>query len=92
MSNDVYLWRRLKIYFDKGKEEPKKMTNTNLLKEHINNSGYKRSYIAARLGITTYSLSMKINNESEFKASEMTALSNLLKIDARTRDAIFFAQ
>lgn len=67
------------------------MTNTSLLKEYIEKSGYKRAFIAARLGITAYSLAMKVNNESEFKASEMTAISELLKIDTKTRDAIFFA-
>lgn len=67
------------------------MTNTSLLKDYIEKSGYKRSFIAAKLGITAYSLAMKVNNESEFKASEMTAISDLLKIDAKTRDAIFFA-
>lgn len=68
------------------------MTNTSLLKEYIDNSGYKRSYIASKLGITAYSLAMKINNESEFKASEMTAISELLNIDTTARDAIFFAK
>lgn len=67
------------------------MTNTSLLKDYIEKSGYKRSFIAAKLGITSYSLAMKVNNESEFKASEMTAISDLLKIDSKTRDAIFFA-
>lgn len=67
------------------------MTNTSLLKDYIEKSGYKRTFIASRLGITAYSLAMKVNNESEFKASEMTAISELLKIDAKTRDAIFFA-
>lgn len=68
------------------------MTNTSLLEKYINESGYKRSYIAEQIGITAYALALKINNKSEFKASEMTIISDLLKIDAKTRDAIFFAR
>lgn len=66
------------------------MTNTALLEQYIKASGYKKSYIAMQLGITPYALAMKINNESEFKASEMTTIGKLLNIDAATRDAIFF--
>lgn len=68
------------------------MTNTSLLEQYIEKSGYKKSYIAAQLGITAYGLALKINNKSEFKASEMTILCKLLKISARDKAAIFFAK
>jgi hypothetical protein len=67
------------------------MTNTALLEKYIEDSGYKKSFIANQIGITPYALAMKINNKSEFKGNEMTIISKLLKIDAETRDAIFFA-
>ena len=68
------------------------MTNTSLLEQYIEKSGYKKSFIAGQLGITAYGLTLKINNKSEFKASEMTILCKLLKINARDKEAIFFAK
>ena len=68
------------------------MTNTSLLEHYIEKSGYKKSFIAAQLGITAYGFTLKINNKSEFKASEMTILCKLLKISAKDKNAIFFAK
>ena len=68
------------------------MTNTSLLMQYIEKSGYKMSFIAKQLGLTAYGFSLKVNNKSEFKASEMTTLSKLLKISAREKEAIFFAK
>lgn len=68
------------------------MTNTSLLMQYIEKSGYKMSFIAKQLGLTAYGFSLKVNNKSEFKASEMTILGKLLKISAKDRDAIFFAK
>lgn len=68
------------------------MTNTTLLEEYIKKSGYKRSFIANQLGLTAYGFSLKVKNKSEFKAKEIAVLCNLLKINAREKEAIFFAQ
>ena len=68
------------------------MTNTPLLEDYIDRSGYKRSYIAKRLGVSSYTLAMKINNESEFKASEIDSMCEILSIDMDQRMAIFFAK
>lgn len=68
------------------------MTNTILLEDYIEKSGYKKSFIAQQIGISAYTLALKINNESEFKASEMTVLCKLLGIKAKDKEAIFFAQ
>lgn len=68
------------------------MTNTPLLEKYIEKSGYKRSYIANVLGINSYTLSMKINNSSEFRASEIETLCELLNIDMENRMSIFFAK
>lgn len=68
------------------------MTNTPLMEKRINESGYKRSYIAKCLDITPYALAMKINNKSEFKQSEIDILCELLGVDVDERMAIFFAK
>ena len=68
------------------------MTNTNLLEKYIEKSGYKRSFIAKKLGITTYGLQKKVTNVNEFKASEIDTLCTLLNIDVAERMAIFFAK
>lgn len=70
------------------------MTNTQLLVDLITESGYKRSYIAKAIGLNSaYSLARKINNESEFKASEINALCELLNISSlEKRQEIFFCK
>lgn len=68
------------------------MTNTQLLVEAIEKSGYKRSYIAKAIGLSRYSLALKIENKNEFKASEINALCEVLNITSlEERQAIFFA-
>ncbi len=68
------------------------MTNTKLLEKAIADSGYKKSYIAKRIGISAYALALKIRNENEFKVSEVRKLCDLLKIEsAEEVDRIFFA-
>lgn len=68
------------------------MTNTSLLEEYIKQSGYRKSYIASYLGITAYAFALKCNNKSEFKATEIDMLCELLKIGVRDRMSIFFAK
>lgn len=68
------------------------MTDTNLLRAKINLSGYKLKWIAERCGITYAGLLKKINNETEFKASEMYVLKDLLNIDSNEFESIFFAK
>ena len=67
------------------------MTNTSLLEQYIEKSGYKKAFIAEQLGLTAYGFMLKVNNKSEFKASEMQILCQLLKISAKDKEAIFFA-
>ena len=66
------------------------MTNTALLREKIDESGYKLRFIAKQIGITYQGFLKKINNESEFKASEIKGLQDLLNLTDETRDKIFF--
>lgn len=68
------------------------MTNTKALRDKIDESGYKLRYIAQQLGITYQGFLKKINNETEFKASEIQILFELLPMTETERDAIFFTQ
>lgn len=68
------------------------MTNSEALREKIDESGYKRSYIADRLGISRESLNQKVSGRREFKASEISQLCEILGIsDLHTKEHIFFA-
>lgn len=70
------------------------MTHTEKLNERIEASGLKKSYIAKVLGFESVTtLSHKIANRREFKASEIDALCTLLGIESlEEKEAIFFAQ
>ena len=68
------------------------MTNTSLLEDYIEKSGYKKSYIAKALGITRSGLFLKCTNKNEFKASEIEILCELLNIGIADRIEIFFAK
>ena len=67
------------------------MTNTTLLRQFINDSGKKMSYLANKLGISRYALLKKISNQNEFKGSEIVILKNELGLTNEQRDSIFFA-
>ena len=67
------------------------MTNTRVLRQHVESSGLKYKFLAANLGITPYGLQLKINNHNEFKASEIAALCQILSLTNDERDCIFFA-
>lgn len=70
------------------------MTNTKLLEEKIKDSGYKKSYIAKAIGLkSAFGLAKKIKNETEFKASEINRLCEILKIETlEEKNDIFFAE
>ena len=68
------------------------MTNKDILERYIEKSGYKKSFIAKKLGITSYGFLLKINNKNEFKATEIETLCTLLHIGVADRMAIFFAK
>lgn len=66
------------------------MTNTELLQEKLNNSGYKMTFVVKELGITYQALLNKLNNKCEFTAGEITALGILLHMTGKEVDRIFF--
>lgn len=67
------------------------MTNSSALRELIHKSGIKYKHLAEKLCLTPYGLQKKIDNETEFKASEIKRLCEILCItELSQRDAIFF--
>lgn len=67
------------------------MTNIALLEKKIKQSGLKKSYIAKKLDVTPSTLSALLKNKSEFKASQIRTICEVLDIrdDAEIR-TIFF--
>lgn len=69
------------------------MTDTEKLKDAINKSGIKLDALLIATGIKSYAtLRGRINNETEFTASEISAIADLLRMTPEQRDSIFFAQ
>lgn len=66
------------------------MTNTNLLRIKIDQSGYKMKYVATRIGLTYQGFLNKLRNKYEFTASEIKGLCVLLDIDVNEKESIFF--
>ena len=60
------------------------MTNTEKLKEIIDNSGYKFEYVAGAIGMTRCGLYKKLQDGSEFKPSQI-----LIRIEEGQRAKIF---
>lgn len=69
----------------------KKVTNTKDLRERIKAKGLKYKAIAEILGITPYCLQRKIENENEFKVSEVDKLSSMLGLTLQETQDIFFS-
>ena len=67
------------------------MTNSEMLRDIIDKSGYRVHFIAKTTGICYQAFLNKINNVTEFKASEISALCDLLKIQGIDKEKIFFA-
>lgn len=55
--------------------------NTELLQKKIDDSGLKRSFIAAKLGRSRQALDDKIKGRTEFLPSEIRVLCELLRIE-----------
>lgn len=68
------------------------MTDSKLLNDEITESGMTITFIAKKLGISREGFYKKLNNESEFKASEIVILQVLLRLTNKRRDEIFFAK
>ena len=68
------------------------MTSTNEVRKRIDEKGLKLNYIARKLGISPYSLSLKLNNQNEFKSSEISIMCDILGItNLKEKEALFFS-
>ena len=66
------------------------MTNTELLREKLDNSGYKLTFIAQSLDLSYQGFLNKINNKTDFTAPEIAVLRKLLHLSSEECNAIFF--
>ena len=67
------------------------MTDSVKLREYMQQSGFKLSFIASKIGISVQTLLNKIEGKTEFKASEIKKLCELLHIGLSGMQEIFFA-
>lgn len=68
------------------------MTNKDLLERAIQAKGLKKAFLAEQIGLTPAGFCNCLNNRAEFKASQISALCDLLGItDLAEKEAIFFA-
>lgn len=66
------------------------MTNTELLKRSIDDSGISITFLAGKLGISREGFYKKMNGETEYKASEIFKIQKILHLTDKMRDKIFF--
>lgn len=74
------------------KEGDINLTNSVMLNNEICETGMKITAVARNLGITREAFYKKLNNETEFKASEISAIQKILHLSNDRRDEIFFAE
>ena len=67
------------------------MTDSIAFELAVTKARISKGAIADALGISRMSLTRKINNVTEFKASEISLLKTILHLDDQERDKIFFA-
>lgn len=69
------------------------MTDTKELNRIISESGFTKSFIANKLGITLYSFQLKRENKRQFTAEQIKILCDLLNIKSlKEKERIFFAE
>lgn len=68
------------------------MTDFEMLKEKIRDSGMTMVAISKKSGILRETLYNRLNGVGDFTASEMMAISKTLNLSNDERDAIFFAE
>ena len=67
------------------------MTHSAKLKAKIVENGLLQEQVAMQLGMTSATFNYKVNNKTEFKASEIKKLAEILHLTADEVMAIFFA-
>lgn len=76
---------------NKSTRKEDEMTNTLKFKSLLISKGITLKRLSELSGLSTTTLSYKINNIREFKSTEIKLLQRILEMDNETRDAIFFA-
>lgn len=67
------------------------MTDIDLLLERIKDSGMKMVAIAEKSGIERATIYNRLRGKGEFTASEIVALSDVLRLNRDDRDKIFLS-
>ena len=67
------------------------MVNTELLREKIDSSGVKITFLAKEIGITYMALTNKMNQKVDFKCEEAGAIKKVLRLTDEEVKEIFFA-
>jgi len=68
------------------------MTDTNKFKAALAVRGMTAKELAEKIGTTGASLSLKINNLREFKATDIAKISEALQLSLEEKEEIFFAK
>lgn len=68
------------------------MVNTSKLKATIVERGMLQEQVAMQLGMTSATFNYKVNNKTEFRASEIKKLAEVLHLTMEEVFAIFFAE
>ena len=67
------------------------MGDMTMLRRKIKDSGVTITAVADRIGVTRETLYNRLDGKSEFKASEISCLTNMLRLKKAEQDAIFFS-
>lgn len=67
------------------------MTDGKRLKDIIKQRGVKLGFLCEQLKLSRATFRGRLANKTEFTASEILILSDILNLDANERDSIFFA-
>ena len=68
------------------------MTNTTLLRQKIDASGYKIIFLADKVGLTPQGFYKKLKDGSDWTFSQVMILQELLHLTKEEVDKIFFNQ
>lgn len=91
MLTDIHVYGSLSmVNIIHIRKEAGYMVDSQLLREKIEQSGLKLQYIADKSNMTRFSLQKKIENVTEFKATEIMSLSEILGLSVAEREKIFF--
>lgn len=67
------------------------MTDSNRLKDAVEKSGLKKTFIADKLGLSYQGYLKKENGKSEFMAKEISVMKDLLRLSNKEVSEIFLS-